>query len=228
MKNKLTTIVAALLLSTTCLFAQDVTHDPKAKSILDELSARLKTYTSVSAEFTHTMVDKADPDMNDSYQGKLLTKGKSYKIEVLGQHIISNGKIVWNHIPDEDGPGEVSIEDVPDDEDADDNIFSPTNIFKFYEKGFKYKYDKELVVKGVTCDQIKLFPEEIEDKGYHTVKLIVNRAKKQILSVVILMKDGMVYTYDITKFVVNLSLQDSIFNFDTKKYPGIEVNDLRM
>jgi len=40
-------------------------------------------------------------------------------------------------------------------------------------------------------------------------------------------KAGNRYKYTITKFTANVKVDDSFFTFDPKKYPGIEVIDLR-
>ena len=194
MNKALTLITGLLILCTSLLNAQTSMQDPQAKKILDGLSAKLKTYKTITAEFTNTMEDKADPSMSDSFSGKLLVKGQFYNMTVMGQNIISDSKTIWTVIEDE----EVQIDDAPTEEEEAENLFSPTKIFKFYEKGFKYKYDQEINIKGVICDQINLFPEESEDKSFHTIKLIVKRAEKQILSVIINGKDGMTYTYSIS------------------------------
>ena len=40
-------------------------------------------------------------------------------------------------------------------------------------------------------------------------------------------KGGNRYKYTITKFVPNANVSENYFTFDTKKYPGVEVIDLR-
>ena len=40
-------------------------------------------------------------------------------------------------------------------------------------------------------------------------------------------RSGNRYKYTITKFVPNVKVDDSFFTFDVKKYPGVEVIDLR-
>jgi len=49
----------------------------------------------------------------------------------------------------------VQINNAPDPK-ATDNI-NPVNIFTLYEKGYKYKYEKEDVVNGVKVDIVNLY-----------------------------------------------------------------------
>jgi outer membrane lipoprotein-sorting protein len=40
-------------------------------------------------------------------------------------------------------------------------------------------------------------------------------------------KNGNQYSYEITNFTPNANVTDATFTFDPKKYPGVEVVDLR-
>jgi outer membrane lipoprotein-sorting protein len=40
-------------------------------------------------------------------------------------------------------------------------------------------------------------------------------------------KGGNKYRYSLTKFTPNVKVDDAFFTFDAKKYPGVEVIDLR-
>ena len=59
------------------------------------------------------------------------------------------------------------------------------------------------------------------------VRLAIDKAAKTIQSATVFDKNGNRYTYEIKKFTPNVELNDAFFAFDTKKYPGIEVVDLR-
>ena len=50
---------------------------------------------------------------------------------------------------------------------------------------------------------------------------------KQVANVLIFDKNGNKYTYDVKTFASNVKLPESTFAFDSKKYPGVEVVDLR-
>ncbi len=189
--------------------------DPKAKTILDDLSAKTKTYTTVKADFTF-VVEKKDKN-KETQNGKIQIKGSKYKLEITGHDIYSDGKTVWDFIKD---ANEVQVKDV---ETGAEDAITPTNIFTIYEKGFKYKLDGEDAVNQT----ISLFPTNPDKKKFHTVKLTIDKTKKQISSIKILMKDGSTQTYTIKSFASNTTIPDADFTFDTKAHPGVSVEDLR-
>jgi outer membrane lipoprotein-sorting protein len=210
--KKLTIIALVAIGSITTLNAQ---NDPKAKAILDELSKKTKAYTSIKAEFSFT-VEKKDKT-KETQVGKIEVKGAKYKLIIPGHEIYSDGKTVWDYIKD---ANEVQIKDV---EVGGDENLNPSNIFTIYEKGYKYKFDSEDATKQI----VSLFPENPDKKKFHTVKLIIDKVKKQITQVKMMMKDGSTHTYEIKSFATNTEMPDTNFVFNTKAHPGISVEDLR-
>ena len=57
--------------------------------------------------------------------------------------------------------------------------------------------------------------------------MFINKKDKNIQSWTMFDKGGNKYKYTITKFVPNAKVEDNLFTFDPKKYPGVEVIDLR-
>jgi len=209
---KKTTIIALLAIG---YFTTSAQTDPQAKKILDELSTKTKAYTSIKAEFTFT-TEKKDKT-KDIQTGKIETKAAKYKLEIPGHEIYCDGKTIWDFIKD---ANEVQIKDV---EVGADDAVTPSNIFTLYEKGYKYKFDGE----DALTQTISLFPENPDKKKFHTIKLYIDKVKKQISSVKMLMRDGTTQTYTIKSFVSNSILPDTDFVFDKKAHPGVEVEDLR-
>lgn len=213
MFTKKIAIVALLAIGTLTAKAQD--QDPKAKKILDELSVRTKAYTTIKADFSWT-VEKKDKT-KDSQAGKIQTKGSKYKLEIPGHEIYCDGKTVWDFIKD---ANEVQIKDM---ELGGDDAVNPSNIFTIYEKGFKYKFESE----DNTTQIISLFPTNPDKKKFHTIKLYIDKTKKQISSVKMFMKDGSTQTYTIKAFVGSAPIADSEFVFDAKTHKGVSIEDLR-
>ena len=197
--------------------AQD--QDPVAKDILHKLSAKTKEYTSIKATFVYSMENKKE-NISESQKGVLLLKGEMYKLDISGQEIISNGSTLWTFIKDAD---EVQVS-IPE---YDEGTISPSNIFTIYESGFKYKFHKEETIDGVVQQQINLYPEDANEKSYHTIRLFVDKLKMEISSICIMGKEGDDYIYTIEEFKSNISVSDSDFTFDSSKYPDVEVIDLR-
>ncbi len=210
--KKILTIVTASLLA----FTVNAQEDAKAKEILDKLSAKTKSYTTIKADFTYTMVNKSD-GINESQDGKIEIKGNKYFLSIQGQDIISDGKNIWTFLKESE---EVQINSINED---DDEGISPNKIFTLYEEGFKYKFVEEK--NGIQT--INLYPKEANEKAYHRITLFIDTAKNQIKEVKVFGKDGTDSSYKIKTFTPNTSISDAHFSFDKSKHPNVEIIDLR-
>lgn len=215
-KLSILSICLALAVST---FAQD----KKAEEILNKLSDKTETYTSIEADFDYKMENK-QANIEDVQSGKLITKNNKYFLNISGQQIFSDGKTMWTLLED---AGEVQVNAVPDENEMPDDYISPTNILSIWEKGFKYKYDGEETLNGAKVDVVNLYPEKPDEKSFHTIKLYVNKQKNQLEKIAIKGKDGTDFTYIIKKFNTNQPIADSKFTFQKEKYPNVDVIDLR-
>lgn len=211
--NKIITFVFATLFAIQ-INAQD---DPKAKSILDNLSKKTKAYTSIKAEFLLTITSKKD-GVNESQSGSIQLKGNKYNLSIKGQEVISDGKTVWTYIKESE---EVHINTISNDEN--DGTFSPDKLFTLYETGFKYKYVEE----KNNIHSINLYPKDASSKAFHRITLFVDKIKNEIKEVKVYGKDGSEATYKIKTFTTNTALPDSLFTFDKAKHPKVEIIDLR-
>ncbi len=218
--RKVLNLFVALLL-TSSVVAQTPDLDPKAKSILDKLSAKTKAYSSISATFNSTLNNpKAKVKLNQ--KGSLKLKGNKYKIELDDYTIINDGKTGWTYTKESN---EVQVDDAAEMKKG--ASIKPSEIFTIWENGFRYKYEKEAVVGGAKCDIIKLFPKDTKGKNYHTIVLAINKAKMEVQTVEVQGKGGETYNYTVTKFAPNTALPETDFSFDKTKYPGVEVIDNR-
>lgn len=196
-------------------------QDPKAKSILDDLSKTTKTYKTITSDFVLMMYNK-DKKLTEKQAGKVVVKGQMFKLDIPGNSIVCDGKTIWNHNKD---AKEVTIKTF----DANNNDqLNPSKIFTIYETGFKFKYDKEEKVGAALCHVIDLFPTtDQQKKKYHTVKLFVDKTKKQVVQMKIMMKDGTMNTYEIKSFKPNTEIADASFVFDTKPFKPDQIIDER-
>ena len=200
-------------------FAQD--QDPKAKPILDDLSKTTKAYKTITSEYVYTIVNK-DKKQLEKWTGKVLIKGSKFKLDIPGNKIVCDAKTIWAHNKD---AGEVTIKNF--DSNNEDQL-NPTKIFTMYETGFKYKYEKEEKIGVNTFHVITLYPSvKPEKKKFHTVKLYIDKVKKQIAQVVMFMKDGSTQTYEIKSFKANAEIADAVFTFDLKPFKADQIIDER-
>src|SRR5262249_48229145 len=148
-------------------------------------------------------------------------KGQKFRLEIPGTLIVCDGRTLWNYNKD---AKEVTIKNF----DPNNEEQNPSTIFTMYETGYKYKYDKEETVSGVVCQEIDLYPAvKPEKKKFHTVKLLINKMKKQIVQLKMMMKDGGTQVYDIKSMKANTEMPDNNFVFDLKGFKSDQINDER-
>lgn len=194
--------------------------DAKAKAILNEVSKKYRSYDVVKTDFT-LLVESQQANAKDTQQGTLYVKAKAnkYKVSMTSQDMISDGKTLWTYLKEEK---EVQVTNVNKSDDA----LNPAEIFTIYEKGFKYLYTGDKKIGAKVYQMIDLTPVDI-NKPYFKIRLSIDKAAKQIATALIFEKNGNKYTYNVKTFAPNSKVPESTFMFDAKKYPGVEVVDLR-
>lgn len=218
--KKIISTIALSLLTVTLSIAQD--QDPKAKTILDDLSKTTKAYKTIVSEYTFSIFNKDKKETEKQPKNKVQVKGNKFRLEIPGNTIVCDGKTIWAHNKD---ANEVTIKNY---DASNDDQLNPSKIFTLYETGYKYKYEKEEKVGTVVCHVINLFPSvKPEKKKFHTVKLYVDKTKKQVTKLVMLMKDGTSQVFAITSFKPNVELADALFVFDTKGFKPDQITDER-
>jgi outer membrane lipoprotein carrier protein len=213
MKNFIFLVLA--LAAGNAVFAQ---YDAQALATLDAMSKKYKAYTSFEANITTTMTNETE-GVKEEYKGKITVKGDKYRLVMSEQEIINNGTTQWTYIST---AKEVTI----DNYDANTSEINPSKIYEIYKKGFKYLHNGERTEGGVVVEEIDLVPEK-KDAQFFKIKMIISKKDHSIQSWTMMEKNGTNYKYAISKFTPNVTVADTFFAFDTKKYPGVEVIDLR-
>jgi len=217
--KKLLLLLSAISFSAQVSTAQD--QDPKAKTILDDLSKTTKSYKTIVSEYVFISVNKDNKPL-EKQNYKVQVKGNKFKLDIPGNSIVCDGKTIWAHNKD---ANEVTIKNF---DATNEDQLNPSKIFTLYESGFKYKFDKEEKVGLAVCNVITLYPSvKPEKKKFHTIKLYVDKAKKQVTKLVMLMKDGTTQSYEIKSFKPNVELPDASFVFDTKSFKPDQITDER-
>jgi len=215
--KKLIVITALILSSLTAAWAQT---DVKAKAILANVSRKYRSYDIIKTDFTYTL-ENQQANTKETQTGTIYVKSKTnkYKIILKGQELISDGKTQWTYLK---ADKEVQLSDI----DKDPNTLNPAKIFTIYETGFKYIYTGDTKVNGRVNNVIELTPVDTK-RSYFKVRLDIDQLNNQITNAVIFDKNGNRYTYAIDTFTPNMKVSESIFAFDPKQYPGVQVVDLR-
>jgi outer membrane lipoprotein carrier protein len=217
-------IVTSVLLAGLFLVAQAQnnslgTSDPDAKKVLDALSAKLKSYKAIQANFS-LKVEDAKGKLQGNKNGTIYIKGTKYHISVTGQEIFCDGKDVWTY---DKASNEVTIAK----SDPTVNTISPEKFFtNFYDKDFLYKLNGESKQGGRTVQEVELTPVD-KSKPYYKSYLYIDKALHTMASLKLLDKSGNVYTITTHNLNGNAPLTDAQFTFNKAKFPGVEEEDLR-
>jgi outer membrane lipoprotein-sorting protein len=131
--------------------------------------------------------------------------------------IVCDGQTIWQYLKKEN---EVTITPYNPKEG-----FSLDRIFRIYDQDMKVRLDKSETYKGQTIHKISLFPIS-DTTDYFRVEVWISEATELPQRIKFSHRDGTVVDYELKNFQV-ASLPDSEFVFDTRKYPGISVVDLR-
>jgi outer membrane lipoprotein carrier protein len=213
MKKLILSIFALFL--TVSAFSQ---YDPKALQILDAMSKKYKAIPAFEANISQTLTNDVEK-INEEFKGKITVKGDKFRLVLPEQEVINNGSTIWTYLPE---AKEVNI----DNYDPSSDDVNPSKIYEIYKKGFKYLYLQDKTEGGVLCEEIDLVPEKKEAQ-FFKIKMFINKKDKNIQSWTMFDKGGNKYKYTISKFNPNVKVEDSYFTFDNKKYPNVEVIDLR-
>jgi outer membrane lipoprotein carrier protein len=215
--KKLYGIIVMMMLVSASLIAQTPkgmgTNDPKAKTILDAVSAKFRTYKSVESKFTIKIENAAGKALGTK-AGSFFMKGNKYRISATGQEQFSDGSNTWTL---DKAAKEVTVNKI----DPNANTITPQKLFtNFYDKDYLYK------LNGTTnqLSEIELTPV---DKTKAIFKILLYVQNSSIVTIKLLEKTGNRYTLGTSGLKINTVVSEAVFVFDSKKYPGIEVVDLR-
>lgn len=203
------------------IFAQ---NDPQAKAILDKVAAKNNGYKTINADFKFTSTNTQN-DQSSNESGKVLIKGDKYHLAFNNSDIVFDGKSVYTYLHKEN---EINITKPEPSKTEKGNFFfsNPRDIFKGYNKNFKSKLIKEILIGKAQCYEVDLYPIDLKTK-YSRIRMHIDKNIMHILDIKLFSKDGTQYFLEFSNFSPNIDIADTEFAFDTQKYPNAEVNDMR-
>lgn len=193
--------------------------DAKAKSILDAVSAKVKTLKTLKAQFAITITG-AKGSKPQTKKGSVSMKGNKYYVSLTGQEIYCDNKTIWTYLKESN---EVQITSF----DPNENSFTPSKLFtNFYDKEYSYKYGGEKTLAGKKVEVILLTPTN-KAKQFNKVELYIDKANNVVAGGKMFEKNGNIYAYNVSGYTPNPTILDQVFVFNPNKYPKVETVDLR-
>ena len=215
MNMKRISLIIAVILSVFALSAQDV--DGGATPILKKLATKYAAFSTMKIDYTYKC--EKNGKVLDSKSGLMTVKGDKYTFVFGNQTSFCDGKTLWNYQKD---VNEVSVFEYIEEED---NLLNPAKILDGWDKEYRAKFIREENDNNKVVQVIDLMP--LKSSSFYKIRLMIDKAKQEIISISAFEKDNTTYSYHIDKLVVNTSMDDASFVFDMKKYPNVDVNDMR-
>ncbi|MAO07787.1 MAG: hypothetical protein CL596_03650 [Alteromonas sp.] len=207
-------LLVTLVFTVSFSFAQD------AKKLLNEVSAKVKSYDNIYIDFKWNLSNEKE-NVNQETRGDVTISGDKYILNMLGTTRIFDGSKMYTIVPEDE---EVTISKY---DPQDDREITPSKLLTFYEKGYNYKMDIVQNVKGRKIQYVKLTPidskAEIKD-----ILLGIDVQTKHIYRLIQTDDNGTKYTLTVNSFKTNEPLSKTLFTFDQAKYEreGYYINKL--
>ena len=208
MKMKTKNIIACLCL----LFAtQAVTAQNNAEALIKLMVNQMKSHKNVELDYKYQI--SSGNLVTEPQQGKGWLQGEAYKVEMVEQQMISDGKTIWTYLVDDE---EVMVSDATEGEDN-----TPLKLLTSLDKNYAAALTG-MDAKGNATIELA------NPKGqYRRVTLRVNTNKLTINSMDVYLEDGTKLIVTVEEMKFDQELDDKFFTFNTKKHPDVDVIDMR-
>ena len=186
--------------------------DEKIKGeIIDDIVTKISGYKNISIDFD-LLYENISLDIKTNKKGKLILENDKFSIDLDEQIIINNGDIQWTYLKD---INEVQISN----NELTVGVSNLSDLFKISKNDYKILFLKD----EVNFYLIELIPKTI--KSFIKIQIKFQKQNKEISEIKVFDKEGGKFIYSINKLKYDLEINS--FYFDTTKFPGIEIIDLR-
>jgi outer membrane lipoprotein-sorting protein len=190
----------------------------EAKALLDEVSAKVKSYENISIDFKYVL-NNTEENISQETRGDVILNGDKYVLNILGITRIYDGKTMYT-ISHEDEEVTISTEN-----SIDENTITPSAMLSFYEDGYRYSMDIVQNVKGRKVQYVKLMPID-SNSEIDNVLLGIDTKTKHIYNLIEIGSNNTRTTLTINAFETNSPLSKTLFTFDKDKYKDYYINKL--
>ena len=207
--------VAFTLLIGFSLQAQDA---KKAKELLNEVSAKVKSYDNIVIDFKYALNNPKE-NINQESKGNVTLLGNLYHLNFMGVTKIFDGKKVYTIVPEDE---EITISNF---NAIDENAITPNKMLSFFNSGYQYAWDIPQNLKGRKIQYVKLTPLTSKDNRKE-ILIGIDVQTKHIYTIIEIGKNGSKTTLTVNSFKTNQPLSKNHFTFTKSKYPNYYINTL--
>ena len=203
-------IINISLLFLLCISLNTNAQDKKAKTLLDEVTAKVKSYDNIVIDFKYSLSNIKE-NINQESKGNVTMKDNQYVLNLMGVTKMFDGKKVYTINPEDE---EVSISKF---NEKDERAITPSKMLTFFNTGYKCSWDIVQNVKGRQIQYIKLTPTNTKDQRKE-ILLGIDSQTKNIYNLIEFGKNGTKTTLTVNSFKTNQPLSKNQFIFDAAKY----------
>ena len=208
-------VVILTLLVSAAIFAQ---NSSEAKALLDEVSAKVKSYENISIDFKYVL-NNSEENISQETRGDVIMQNEKYVLNILGITRVFDGKTLYNISPEDE---EVTISS---ENSEDENTITPSKMLSFYENGYNYSMDIIQNINGRKIQYVKLLPIDSKSEIKH-VLLGIDIKTKHIYNLIEIGSNDTKTTLTVNSFKTNEPLSKTLFTFDESKYKDYYINKI--
>jgi len=213
MKNKIIFAVTLILFSLTGINAQ---NNAQAEKAITDLLAEAKN-SAIRTNFKLAISDKKDPDAMVS-TGTFTLKGNKFVLEMEAMKAWFDGKTQWSYVSQNN---EVSITEPTVKELSETN---PMAILSGFKSKCQIRFS--LKVKSTQNYCIEMIPKT-KNNDITKIDVQINKTNGALYSIKLYDKNGGNTLLTLSNFQKGINVSDNTFVFNTAKYKGATINDLR-
>ena len=200
-------VTLAITVLVTCMVQAQNTD--KAKKLLNEVAAKVKSYNNVVLDFTYTY-------NGNSNSGKVTIEGNKYVASLMGITQIYDGSKLYTINPED--------EEVTVSKNNESDAVTPSKVLTFFNSGYTYSWDIQQKAGGKNIQYIKLKPTG--KSSTKEILLGIDSSTKQVYNKIEVFTNGSRSTLTVNSFKTNQTLGSGYFSFNASKYPNYYINTI--
>lgn len=209
-------IIALLLIFVIIQSSYAQVNKLTARQILDKTSVTIRKAMPFQISFVASQY-KGNLQTT-KFSGTFYTKGKMYYLKSSQYQIWFDGTTQWTYVPSNN---EVNVSS---SNGLQTQRFNPYHFINLYKDGYSYALSSEKE-SGIDCYSIRLLAK----KGQAIKEMFLKVNKKTFLPISVKFRQGTENwtRINISSLKANQKLSNAFFSFPKKKFPNVEIVDLR-
>lgn len=209
-------IIYSIVLLFFCFQTAVAQTDAKADKIVSNLLTEARS-NAIKTNFKLAISEKSNSQAQVS-MGTFTIKGNKFVLEMPGMKVYFDGKTQWAYVAKNN---EVSVTEPSEKELSETN---PMAILSGFKAKSIIRFSSK--VKSAQNYCIEMTPKA-KNQDIAKIEVQIAKSNGNLISIKMINKNGSSSVLSLSNFQKNATSADNIFIFNSAKYKGVEVNDLR-